>query len=137
MNKFSSIIFLLLGFLPVVAYADWIKVGTTNAVSLYFDPSKTAVVDAAIKKGVILLSFEGKQQVGKDSPYLSAVSRIEVDCRQMSYKTVSNFYYAGQMSKGELVGTSNIPPQEQEVGHPAPNSVLDEVLTQICSPNKP
>lgn len=55
----------------------------------------------------------------------------------MSYKTIANFYYAGQMGKGEVVGTGNIPPQEQEIGRPAPNSVLDEVLSQICSRAKP
>jgi hypothetical protein len=133
MNIFSSIIVLLFGLLPAYAHAEWIKVGTANSVSLYLDPTKTASVDTIVKRGVILLSFEGKQQVGKDSPYLSVVSRIEVDCRQMSYKTVANFYYAQQMGRGEVVGASNIPPQEQEVGRPAPNSALDEILAQICS----
>jgi hypothetical protein len=137
MSKFSSIILLLLGLLPALVHAEWIKVGTANNVSLYLDPSKTAIVDGTTKRGVILLSFNGKQQVDKGSAYLSVVSRIEADCRQMSYKTISNFYYAGQMGQGEAVGASNIPPPEQEVGRPAPNSVLDEVLTQICSRAKP
>jgi hypothetical protein len=125
--------FLALTGWPIYCHAGWVQVGIGKDVALYLDPEKTVALDSLSKRAVILLSFAGKQQVGKSEPYYSVVSRIEADCRQMSYKTIANFYYAQTMGKGEIASTSNIALQDQEVRYPAPNSALDDALTQICS----
>ena len=133
MKKLISILLFATSILPIHAFADWVQLGEGKGTTLYLDPAKTAPIDSITKRAVILLSYQDKQQVGKGNPYTSVVSRIEVDCRQMRYKAVANYYYVEAMGKGDLSSTSNIPLHEQEWQYPAPNSAMDEAISQACS----
>jgi hypothetical protein len=133
MKKISLVTSLLLCTLPIVAHADWIKLGGGKGSFLYLDPTKTASIDSITKRAVILLSYEDKQQVPNREPYQSSVNRIETECRAYKFRFVANFYYSEEMGKGDLTFSSNIPLHEQEWIYPAPNSAIESALNQICS----
>ena len=114
MKKISLVLLCLLSALPILAHANWTEMGVSNGKSLYIDQTKTASIDGATKRAVILLSFDDPQPVPNGMPYQSTVSRIEADCRSFRLKFVANFYYSESMGKGSIVLSSNIPPQNQE-----------------------
>ena len=132
MKKINLLLLFLMSVTPILAHADWIKVGLGNDTSLYLESTKTAPIDSISKRAVTLLSFESKQQVANRNPYYSVVSRIEADCRNLRYRTVAMFYYSEPMGKGDLVDTDNIPLHEQEWKYPAPNSAMDEAINEVC-----
>ena len=88
---------------PCLAHANWTEMGVSNGKSLYIDQTKTASIDGATKRAVILLSFDDPQPVPNGMPYQSTVSRIEADCRSFRLKFVANFYYSESMGKGSIV----------------------------------
>ena len=135
MKNLIQILSLALLYLPFNSHAEWREVGAVKDVSLYLDPSKIASPDSISKRVVLLLSYNSKQQVDKGSPYFSVLSQLETDCQKMTYKIVTNVYYSAQMGRGNIVDTSNIPPQEQEIRSPVKDSVLGDVIAYVCSKN--
>ncbi|MBT8521126.1 hypothetical protein G6737_01040 [Polynucleobacter paneuropaeus] len=57
MKKISLVLLCLLSALPILAHANWTEMGVSNGKSLYIDQTKTASIDGATKRAVILLSF--------------------------------------------------------------------------------
>jgi hypothetical protein len=83
------------------AYAEWVKIGGSDAHTIYAD-SDTIRRNGNLVKMWTLLDFKTIHTAGGTS-YLSQKQQLEYDCAEEQLRSLAYYWYSGQIGTGKIV----------------------------------
>jgi hypothetical protein len=99
----SLIALLLLS--SVSAYAEWVKIGSTDDYTYFADPSAIRRKGSLVKRWE-LYDFKTVQTLKRGSSF-SFKQLMEYDCAEEQFRQIAIHAYSGQMGSGEIVESSS------------------------------
>jgi hypothetical protein len=110
------------------AYAEWVKIGTTDdGMTIYVDPDTIRQTGALVKMWY-LYDYESTQTVA-DSSYLSTKAQDEFDCAGELHRTLAFTFFSGKMGSGQADYSNS---EEHKWEPVAPRSVDQAVWKIAC-----
>jgi hypothetical protein len=110
------------------AYAEWVKIGTTDdGMTIYVDPD-TIRQKGDLVKMWYLYDYESTQTVA-DSSYLSTKAQDEFDCAGELHRTLAFTFFSGKMGSGKADYSNS---EEHKWEPVAPRSVDQAVWKIAC-----
>lgn len=124
----KAIIVLLLAFVSSSALAEWVEVGTSDAETLYVDPSTIRWTDDTAKMWA-LNDFKTTQRLDKREAFKSEKVEYEYDCKLAQSRLLYFTSHTESMAGGEVVDFNVVPGDWARV---SPNSGLEELWKIAC-----
>lgn len=141
MRFFKTLPALALAIASSHVFADWVEIGSgvtkdarsDSSVTIYYDHARTKSINrtGSLKMVFTLQSF-GKNQTIDGVTSASYIGRMEVDCQNQKFQPVAFFFYSEPMANGNIVKSVSEPSYANKWEYPAPNSVMEEVISQAC-----
>lgn len=122
------ILMLILVVLSSSAMAEWIKIGSSNNLTAYAEPSTIRKAGNRVKMWSMYDFDTAKIHTDTGKPYMSARGQTEFDCKEEQYRTLSFTLRSENMDRGEVVFTSS----EIHNWNPIAPRSIDETLWKIA-----
>jgi len=119
---------LLLAAVSSSAMAEWVKIGTSETDTLYFDPA-IRWSDKNTSKMWTLNDFKVTQQVNEREAFKSAKMVHEYDCTGQQFRLLYYTSHTESMAEGNIVDFNVVPTEWLPV---LPNTGQEELLKIAC-----
>ncbi len=126
-SSLSKIILLLL-LSAGPAWADWLKVASTEQDNFYLDTEQSQKFGANIT--VWVLRDHLAVRYGKFGAYQSSKDQIEVDCRQRRIRLLYSSDHPKAMGEGRFIDSKHGPMSWNAVD---PRSTLNRIVSLACA----
>ena len=91
-----------------VAHADWAEIGKTNEGTVYNDTSTIQRnTDDTVKVWVLYDLTKTKET--EDRSYLSEKRLNDYDCNTEQVRTLTRFFFSGNMASGDMIYSTEVP----------------------------
>ena len=123
-KKYFLYVLIFLTLIAGVAKSGWEEIGTSESLTLYYDPTLTKE-ERGIKYIWVLTDIKVS-----DRDYKSRIVQLALDCTRDSTKTLNMYLYSNNMGKGEIIRKhENI---ETEWKAKVPGSVGFSIVKKSC-----
>ena len=123
-KKYFLYVLIFLTLIASVAKSGWEEIGTSESLTLYYDPTLTKE-ERGIKYIWVLTDIKVS-----DRDYKSRIVQMALDCARDSTKTLNMYLYSNNMGKGEIIRKhENI---ETEWKAKVPGSVGFSIVKKSC-----
>ena len=123
-KKYFLYVLIFLTLIAGVAKSGWEEIGTSESLTLYYDPTLTKE-ERGIKYIWVLTDIKVS-----DRDYKSRIVQLALDCTRDSTKTLNMYLYSNNMGKGAIIRKhENI---ETEWKAKVPGSVGFSIVKKSC-----
>ena len=121
-------VFFLLVLSAAPAYAEWIKVVSTDHDDFYLDSEQSQKFGSSIT--VWVLRDHLTVRVGKNGPYQSSKDQMEIDCKVRRIRLLYSSDHPKAMGEGRFIDSSHGPMSWNSVD---PRSTLNRIVSLACA----
>jgi len=119
---------LLLAMASSNAMAEWVKLGSSEADTLYFDPSSIRGSEESAKMWT-LSDFKQTQRLESGEQFMSEKAEFEHDCKSEQSRLLYFTAHAKSMADGEVVNFNIVPGEWTPV---SPGTKLALLWNVVC-----